>query len=54
MQEKLILEVQEDPDTGDCYIQFPPDLLEKMGWKEGDNINWHDNGDGSWTLTKKV
>lgn len=43
--------VQEDAD-GDCYIVFPEDLMERIGWQEGDNINWSDNGDGSFTLTK--
>lgn len=49
---KWTLEVEEDPETGDAMIQFPQDFLEMTGWKEGDNINWRDNGDGSWTLEK--
>ncbi len=48
------LEVQEDPDTGDAILQFPPDLLDAAGWKEGDTLEWKDNGDGSWSLIKKV
>lgn len=47
------LEVQEDPETGDAMIQFPPDVLTNLGWKEGDTLEWSDNGDGSWSLTKK-
>lgn len=46
------LDVEEDPETGDAIIQFPPDFLEMTGWKEGDTLNWKDNGDGSWTLEK--
>jgi hypothetical protein len=49
---KWTLEVQESP-TGDQFIEFPPEALEQVGWKEGDEIDWTDNGDGSWTLTKK-
>ncbi len=49
---KWTLEVQESP-TGDQFIVFPPDALDQVGWKEGDEIEWTDNGDGSWTLTKK-
>jgi hypothetical protein len=49
---KWTLEVQESP-TGDQFIEFPPEALEQVGWKEGDEIEWTDNGDGSWTLTKK-
>lgn len=48
------LEVQEDPETGDAILEFPPDLLANMGWQEGDTLEWKDNGDGSWSLTKKV
>jgi hypothetical protein len=51
--ERWILTIDEDPETGDGILAFPPDLLESAGWKEGDVINWHDNNDGSWTLTKK-
>lgn len=46
------LTVEEDPETGDAILQFPPDLLEAVGWKEGDSLEWSDNGDGSWSLKK--
>jgi glycine betaine/choline ABC-type transport system substrate-binding protein len=47
------LTVEEDPATGDAILQFPPDLLEATGWKEGDTLEWIDRGDGSWQLKKK-
>jgi hypothetical protein len=47
------LNVEEDPETGDAILKFPEDLLEEAGWKEGDEIVWKDNQDGSWSLTKK-
>ena len=47
------LTVEEDPETGDAILQFPPDLLEVAGWKEGDTLEWIDQGDGSWQLKKK-
>ena len=47
------LTVEEDPETGDAILQFPPDLLEQAGWKEGDILEWTDRGDGSWSLEKK-
>jgi hypothetical protein len=28
-------------------------MLEETGWKEGDDLIWTDNNDGSFTLTKK-
>lgn len=33
-------------------LTLPPDLLEKMGWKEGDQLDWVDNKDGTWSLRK--
>jgi hypothetical protein len=47
------LTVEEDPETGDAILQFPNDFLETAGWKEGDTIEWKDQGDGSWLLEKK-
>ena len=47
------LTVEEDSETGDAILQFPSDLLEQAGWKEGDTLIWKDLGDGSWSLEKK-
>ena len=47
------LTVEEDPKTGDAILQFPPDMLAIVGWNEGDILEWEDNNDGSWSLTKK-
>lgn len=48
------IDIQEDPETGDAIIEFPPDLMEQAGWKEGDVLDWKDSGNGSYILTKKV
>lgn len=32
--------VHEDPQTGDLYIELPEELLEELGWKEGDTLIW--------------
>jgi len=53
MSEVYTLEIQEDPETKDLIIEFPDSLMESAGWKVGDNIEWIDNKDGSWTLKKK-
>jgi uncharacterized membrane protein (UPF0127 family) len=50
---RWIIEVQEDPETGDCILEFPDDLMESAGWKVGDTVEWIDNKDGTWTLRKK-
>lgn len=36
----------------DYYIEFPDDLLEAANLKEGDQVEWVDNGDGSYILRK--
>lgn len=47
------LTVDEDPVTGDSILTLPPDLLTEAGWKEGDNLLWIDNEDGTWSLVKE-
>lgn len=49
---KHTIEVQEDQETGDLFLEFPLELLSQMGWSEGDLIEWFDNKDGSWSLSK--
>ena len=49
---KLVLEVQQDPGTGELYLQFPDELMAELGWTAGDELRWTDNGNGSWTLAK--
>ena len=47
---KWVLPVEEDGD--DCVITFPDDLLEAANLKEGDQLEWIDQGDGSCILKK--
>ena len=49
---KWILPIEEI-DCDECIINFPDDLLEAADLKEGDIIEWIDQGDGSY-LIKKV
>jgi hypothetical protein len=51
--QRWTITVEEDPETGDAILPLPPDLLELQGWKEGDTLIWNDEGNGSWSLTKK-
>jgi hypothetical protein len=44
---------EEDPETGDLILTFPPDFLAETGWQTGDVLDWQDNKDGSFTLSKK-
>jgi hypothetical protein len=47
------INVEEDPESGDAILTFPPELIEQTGWKEGDELIWTDNKNGSWSLAKK-
>ena len=49
---KWQLPVQVDGLTGDCYVEFPDDLLERAGLKEGDTVEWIDRNDGSFEMRK--
>jgi hypothetical protein len=50
---KWQLPVEADGPSGEYFITFPDDLLEAIGLNEGDQIEWIDQGDGSY-LIKKV
>lgn len=48
-----IINLEEDPETGDVILPLNDEILEQAGWKEGDVLEWIDNKDGSWTIRKK-
>ena len=48
---KWQLPVEMDP-SGEYFIAFPDDLLERAGLKEGDTVNWVDNKNGTYTIVK--
>jgi hypothetical protein len=39
-------------DGDDLILPLPERMLEEAGWKEGDLLDWADNGNGSWTIKK--
>jgi hypothetical protein len=50
----LPVEEVENGDTGEqeYFVTFPDDLLEQTGWVESDQLEWVDQGDGSFLLKK--
>lgn len=55
MNDKVIkwsLPIQYDSESDDYFICFPDDLLDAANLKEGDQVLWIDNGDGSFTIKK--
>lgn len=47
----FIVKVEEAP-NGDAILPLPQEMLDEMGWVEGDVLDWKDNQDGSFSLTK--
>jgi bifunctional DNA-binding transcriptional regulator/antitoxin component of YhaV-PrlF toxin-antitoxin module len=40
-----VVEVQED-ENGDQFIVLPDEVIEDLGWLEGDILNWDVRGEG--------
>jgi len=49
-KKKWILPVEQVHD--DYFVSFPDDLLKAAKLREGDEVNWVDNGDGSFSIRK--
>lgn len=48
----IVVEIQED-ENGELFLQFPDDLMEQLGWHEGDIIDWDiDDATGNITVRK--
>lgn len=45
-----VIQDPEDPDQ--LLLDLGTELCEQLGWSPGDEIEWADNKDGSWTLSK--
>jgi len=48
-----IVTLEEDPETKELILPFTDEMLQDLGWKEGDTLEWTDLGNGSWSLAKK-
>ena len=51
-EKRWIVTLEEDSETGELILPFTNEMLESVGWKEGDTLKWNDNGNGSWSLSK--
>jgi len=41
-------------ETGELYFEIPEEVLSRLNWKAEDDLDFHDNHDGTFTLTKVV
>jgi hypothetical protein len=51
---KWTVTLEEDPETGELVMPFPPELLAQVGWDYGDVLVWTETDHGSFVLSKKV
>jgi hypothetical protein len=42
-----------EQDGEDLILPLPQEMLDNVGWKTGDNIEWIDRGDGTWEIRRK-
>jgi hypothetical protein len=49
---RILIEDPDDPDN--LVLDLGVELCERMGWRPGDQLDWTNNEDGTWTLTKKT
>lgn len=45
--------VERDTETDELVLVFSKEVIERLGWEIGDTLNWSDNGNNTWTLSKK-
>ena len=50
----MVTRVLEEDENGDMYIPLGEELCNELNWKIGDTLSWHDNEDGSFTVSKKL
>lgn len=43
----------EDKETGDLILPIPQELLDRLGWREGDTLDWKQDPQGRWILSKR-
>ena len=44
----------EQNESGELYFEIPQEVLSRLNWKAEDDLDFHDNHDGTFTLTKVV
>ena len=52
-QTRWTVTVEQDPETGELMLPFPPDMLAQVGWDIGDVVKWNQDEHGNFILTKK-
>lgn len=48
-----IIELEEDPETGDIVMPLPEELIQSQGWAIGDTLEWDVNEETGEIVLKK-
>lgn len=48
-----VITVQENNETKELFLEFPPDALNQAGWDTGDTIIWEELDHGAFRIVKK-
>ena len=54
MKNSWTLTIVEDPETKELVLPFTEEILNTIGWKEGDVIIWKKLDNNKWSLRKKI
>lgn len=49
----MFVTIEQDED-GELILPLSDEVLSELGWKIGDTLNWQDNLDGTFTVTKVI
>jgi len=49
----MITQIIYDATLDEYILDLGEDMMNELGWNIGDSIEWSDNGDGTWTVSKK-
>lgn len=49
---RWILEVKENNETKELYIDIPEDALNQVGWDIGDDLLWEELPNNQWSIKK--
>ena len=52
-ENKWTIQLIEDPETGDLILPLTSDILNQVGWDEGDTLIWEELPSGSFSIRKK-
>ena len=48
-----VVTVQENGEDKELYVELPPEMLNQVGWDDGDTLIWEELDHGGWSIKKK-